>query len=273
MKKIEHKILLITLVFISLLHPNMIQAQVVEPLEEWRLEARVITFTGMLEEAYWNYMYDFDFSALERFADMWRKDYPPTEQEHSRQSDTLAAIYEFYHQICAPELPTLNSRRKVGRSVQHHLFQEVRYDVVEHLDSANRGRFYPQRPACSLSPFCPEFDEAHPLFVAPEYRMALDRFLGDREECLPEERKKIEERTLEESLSRARFLAHLFDLMGGHWGGWVYDGDPTLYSVIFDKEFLWAYAAIGVPSWGEYNFYHKVDGRWTLVKKSGMWVQ
>ena len=241
----------------------------------WDRDREIRYLAETLEEAYWHYLGRGSYVEFDYFADEWARTYPPTEQRDRARSDTLAAIYSIYHQLCTPKLPKAVCTKEMSHPNRYYTYLDVKYIIVEELDSTNYksiSRNRAQRSEKILSPFLPEHPEARPLYLAKEYLDALDRFLGNEAERFNKEN-RIPNRSIEESFARAAALQYLFEMNNGHWGGWIYESEPRLYFVAFNKELDWAYVEFGSRDQGYCRLYHKEQGNWKEVLKCSSWIQ
>ncbi len=246
-----------------------------EKMEIWDLDREIRYLTESLEEAYWHYLGSGSYAEFYYFADEWARAYPPTEQRDRAKSDTLAAVYDIYHQLCTPKLPKAICTKEMFQPNHYYPYLDVEYMIVEEFDSTNYkniSRNWTQTSKKILSPFLPEHPEARPLYLAKEYLDALDRFLGNDAERFNKEN-HIPNRSMEESFARAAALQYLFKISSGHWGGWVYESEPRLYFIAFNKELNWAYVEFGARDQGYCRLYHKEQDEWIEVMKCSSWIQ
>lgn len=215
---------------------------------------------------------------LDDFLEEWHRRYAPTEAADRQRSDTLATVYDLFAEFSRPDMKIMIWRD--GKSQTLGLYRYV--TITEKFPYAvlddetfeqllQTGKFHKVRYT-TLAPFRPDIPYSRSLYMSYVYACALDRFLGNRE-CATDREDLIPRLEEGEYWRRGDFIYNSLPILGGHWGGWLYEAEPRCFSILLNASLDRAIIHAGYSSSGTEGLYRKADGKWTRERELSQWMQ
>ena len=124
-----------------------------------------------------------------------------------------------------------------------------------------------------IEDFSPRATTDVPLcYLDDRYASLIGRFLGDEE--LPVGHRGIMSTSVArgESLRRQEFVNHQVQIYHGHWGGWNFATDPSVYQIVFDEKLERAKLYFSLIYEGGEAVYERDENGWRLVKSELTWI-
>lgn len=237
-----------------------------------------------LEHAYKNK----STSELNIFLTKWNNSLKPNFPTNNYNNDTIRNIHEIYREFYKPfdllKLGDWEWGNKLNSNSKFALIQHRLYYNIVSLDNLREGenkfKFEVKKEdilkADSIIGFRPNltFENHKILYLTPEYKIALNKFLGTQSGKFGKPNIMHVSRPRKQSEKRYQFIRPYLPILHGHWGGyWHFETAPRIYEFYMNKTFDQAKILYVVGYQGGEAFLIKKDAKWILKESKATWIE
>ena len=246
--------------------------------------ALINTYQGELEKAYKNK----SVLQLNAFLTKWAQDVKPNFPTNNYPNDTIRNIHEIYQAFYKPfdllKLGDWEWGNELNSNSQFALIQHRLYYKIVSLDSLREGKnkfkFEVEKENIlkedSIISFRPNlvFDNQKALYLTPEYKIALNKFLGTKSTKFGKPGIMHVSRSKKQSEKRYTFIRPYLPILHGHWGRyWHFETAPRIYGFYISKTFDQAKILYVVGYQGGETFMIKVNNKWLIKESKPTWIE
>lgn len=227
-------------------------------------------------------------SLLEKFLTKWSNDLKPNFPDNSFANDTIKNVYEIYTEFYKPfdllKLGNWEWENELNSKSKFALVQNKLYYSIVSLDSLNESKSKYESEIKkeqiikkdSIIDFRPKlsFENHNILYLTPEYKTALNKFLGTQSTKFGKPNIMSVSRPKKESEKRHKFIRPYLPVLHGHWGGyWNIETSPTIYGFYLNKNLNQAKILFVVGYQGGESFLEKENGKWVIKESKTTWIE
>lgn len=159
--------------------------------------------------------------------------------------------------------------------VQNKIFiYTYEIDSLSFINELNRDSIKFKKD--SINDFRPDlnFGQVKTLFLFPKYEIAINKFLGTKNEPLGSGNIMNPAKARGLSEKRQKFLNKKLKIIHGHWGGyWHIITHPFVFNISFNANYTVAHINFRLVYQGGEAHYIKQNGQWILEKSNLTWIE
>ncbi len=227
-------------------------------------------------------------SKLENFLNNWNYDLKSNYPNDKIPNDTIKIIYDVYNEFYKPfdllELGNWEWGNELNSNSRFALIQNKIYYNIVSLDSIKSGenkyKFEIEKEQIlkkdSIIDFRPKlfFENHKVLFLTPEYKIALNKFLGTQSTKLGRPNIMSVSRPKKQSQKRYSFIRPYLPILHGHWGDyWNIETSPIIYGFYLSKNLDQAKILYIVGYQGGETYLVKENGKWIIKESKATWIE
>jgi len=227
-------------------------------------------------------------SRLENFLNNWNYDLKSNYPNDKVPNDTIRVIYDIYKEFYKPldllKLGNWEWGNDLNSNSRFVLIQNKIYYNIVSLDNINNSeneyKFEIKKEQIlrkdSIIDFRPNliFENHKVLFLTPEYKIALNNFLGNQSTKFGKPNIMSVSRPKKQSQKKYNFIRSYLPILHGHWGGyWNIETSPTIYGFYLNKNLDQAKILYVVGYQGGETYLVKENGKWIINESKATWIE